>query len=298
MDDREDEPGEGGYAEGAARNASWVDGAAELAAAGVIRVGDLLSTASRAVGARFASFAAIALLVLSPGMIASVIAQEWVQAEIWAIEQGLGDYAAAQQAMVVALLATFGAVLVQTVLQFFAQAAIMYGTVEFMAGRRAGVAKSLGAGLSHAWVIIALAVLNTLAIGFGLLFCIIPGVILTCVLFASVPAAVVERTGPIEAMQRSAELTDGHRMTIFLAALLVGVVFFAFSFVVGCGLGAAGGTSPSPDALPLRLVGYGVDWVVGTLLGMFQSALAAVFYARARGIHDGVDADAIAKVFE
>lgn len=271
------------------------DQAAELAAAGIIEVSDLLSTTSRLVGSSFGAFAAIALLVTAPGLVASAVAQEWVQAETWKLEQGMLD---SPSGVFLATAGAMGAALLQVVLQFFAQAAMMYCTVELMAGRRPDVSKSLGAGFSHAWVIALLAVLNTLAISFGLLFCIIPGVILMCVLFASVPAAVVERVGPIEAMQRSADLTNGHRMTIFLASLLVGVVFFVFAFVVGCGLGVMGGTSPAPDALPIRILGYVTDSVLGTLVAIFQSVLAAVFYARARGIRDGVDADAIAKVFE
>lgn len=273
-------------------DASGLD-AADAAEAGFITVSDLLGTTSRTIGARFASFLGIALVVLSPAAILGIGSQELMHAGISAQQHSLGGVD--DLLVVVAGLGSVGAALLRIVLQFFAQAAIMYVTVEHIAGRRASVGQSLSAGFTHALPILGLAILNSLAIGFGTLVCLIPGFILMCVLFASVPAAVVERLGPIEAMQRSADLTHGHRLTIFLALFVVGLVYLAIVVPLSLAL-VAGGAVTAPSA-GIRVANYALDWGGTTVFTCFQAVLAAVFYARVRGVRDGVDADEIARVF-
>ncbi len=275
------------------------DEAADLAELGVITVGDLLTTSARAVAARFPQFLIIMLVVMLPGIAVSIAGDEWLHAA--QRRMLLDPYGAGPATSELAgAMLRLGATVVQTVLQFLAEAALMYGTVEFMAGRRAGVLESLAGGFSRAGTVLALALLNTVAMGLALLACIIPGVVVMCVLFASVPAAVTERLGPIEAMQRSADLTTGHRMTIFLALLAIGALSVSLTCVGGMGLGVGTtiGTDPLNATLAARVAGYALEWAIAIFAAMIQAALAAVFYARVRGIRDGVDADAIAKIFE
>lgn len=275
------------------------DPAADLASMGVITVGDLLSTASRAVGASFLPFVAIAVLVLLPAIGLGVATNEWVMHRM---QQFVEDPLApgALDMTMWAAVVNLGAIMVKTVFGFLAQATLMYATVEYMAGRRAGIGQSLAGGFSSIGSVLGLSILNTVAIGLASLACLIPGIVVMCVLFASVPAAVVERLGPIEAMQRSSDLTAGHRMTIFLAVLVVWLVSVTFgctaNLAVEVGNGSLGGAAiPS---LPQRLMSYGVEWAITIPVTIFQAALAAVFYARVRGVRDGVDADSIAKEFE
>lgn len=272
------------------------DDAADLAEMGVITVGDLLGTTARAVGARFPQFLAIAVLVMLPAIATNVAATEWMQAAQERLQAGTESQV---DIGMIAVLAGFGNILLQTALQFLAHAALMFGAIEYMAGRRATVVESLAGGFASIGSVLALAFLNTLAIGAATLACLIPGIIVTCVLFASVPAAVTERLGPIDAMQRSADLTHGHRLTIFLALLVLGLVWFTFACFGGIGLVAANGIAdPAHPSLGARVAQYAFSWVLTIFVTIFQAALAAVFYARVRGVRDGVDADAIAKVFE
>ncbi len=275
------------------------DDAAELAAMGIITVGDILTTAARAVSTCFPTFLVVVVAILLPAIALDVAAQEWVF-------HGLARFTEDPESMDPAQVVDFamlsggvmiGSLVAQTMFGFIAQASLMYATVEFMAGRRASIGESLAGGFGSILTVLALAVLNTVAITLGLFACIVPGIVIACVLIASVPAAAVERLGPIEAMQRSADLTSGHRATIFLALLAVGLVWFTFGCSVNMGLGAIQ-TDSLVQPLPVRLITYATHWAISIAATIFNSALAAVFYARARGVRDGVDADAIAREFE
>lgn len=272
-------------------------GGADLAGLGVITVGDLLSTGARAIGANFASFAVVAVIVMSPAMVANIGVNELIQGDPYgAYSSGLAGMSA---------LFSIGVLLLQGAANFLAQAMLMYATVEFMAGRKASVGDAFGKGLSHAPVVLAIAFLNTLAIGLGTLLCIIPGIIVACTLYAAVPSAVVERLGPIEAMKRSADLTQGHRMTIFMTLLVIGLISFAFTCTFGMVLGGgmlASGDIGDPGSLQnmslgVRVANYAFTYAIQIGQLIVQAAVAAVFYARIRGIRDDVDADAIADVF-
>lgn len=276
------------------------DDAAELAAMGIITVGDLLTTAARAVGACFPTFLVIVVVILLPAIALNVAAQEWVLHGLarFAEDPYSMDPAQAVDFAMLSSGAVIGAIVAQTMFGFVAQASLMYATVEFMAGRRAGIGESLAGGFGSILTVLALAVLNTLAITLGLFACIVPGIVIACVLIASVPSAVVERLGPIEAMQRSADLTSGHRATIFLALLALGLVWFSFSCSLNMGIGVIQTDDSVLQPLPIRVISYASDWGIRIVFTIFNSALAAVFYARARGVRDGVDADAIAREFE
>lgn len=275
------------------------DPAAELASMGIITVGDLLTTSARAVASSFVPFVVIAVLVQLPSIAVSVATQEWLVHRTTAVLTAPYGGGSPLDTMSVILVVTIGAVFVQTIFTFLAQATLMYATVEFMAGRRASVGESLAGGFGNIGTILALSILNTLAIGLATMACVIPGVIVTCMLFASVPAAVCERLGPIEAMQRSADLTSGHRLTIFAALLVLGLVWFTFSCTAGIAVQAGDLVGQGLwRPLSARIIDYALDWVLAILLTIFQAALAGVFYARVRGVRDGVDADAIARVFE
>jgi hypothetical protein len=94
-------------------------------------------------------------------------------------------------------------------------------------------------------------------------------------------------------MQRSADLTRGHRLVIFAVGLPLLLVFGAASY--GLDLGAS---RLAPLGFALRIGRHAAHGLVETTFTMVHAVLAAVFYARARRIHDGADVDAIAKVFE
>lgn len=276
------------------------------ATAGAITVGDLISTSARAVAANAAPFTLGTLLVMSPAIVASIAYQEYVQHVLSDLLVGgsLQDMDRLAGTMAYVGAGSLALWVLQFSTQFLAQAAVMYATVEFLAGRRATLASSLSNGLSRAGVILVIAAINTVAVSLGTLACIVPGIMLVCTLFVAVPAAVVEKLGPLESLQRSADLTQGHRMTIFLAWLAIILAYVVASCLVSqvLSVGNMVGQDPGDPAAalmsaPLRVVSYLTTWTFSVLMTIAQAAVAAVFYGRVRGIRDGVDADAIADVF-
>lgn len=66
--------------------------------------------------------------------------------------------------------------------------------------------------------------LKTLAIGFGVLFFIVPGIILALGLSMSSYYVIDQGMGPIDAMKASWETTTGHKGNIFVFVLLSGLI--------------------------------------------------------------------------
>jgi hypothetical protein len=271
---------------------------ADLGYAGVVRVGDLLSTGARAMGDALVPFFVITLLILSPYIVGEIVLSEWVSARLEELAGG-GYYGhgGRQEIELVQSFGNLGLLLVQSACLFVAQAVLMHATVQYMAGRKTSVGASLAAGLSRIHIVLAVAILESVAIGLGTMFCIIPGVVLTCVLYASIPAAVVEDLNPIDALQRSAELTSGHRWTIFITIFILGAASFVLNIAVELSFGPSMEQPLVPAPMTQRIIHYVLSNVILVFVTMVQAAVAAVFYARVRGIRDNVDVNAIADVF-
>lgn len=226
--------------------------------------------------------------------------------------------------------------LIQFVLVYLAQAILMYTVVETLAGRKPPMGQAISKGLARAPAVLVTALLITLAYiaamlpGFILgilifvgaaagdagavaaccgmptmfLLILIPIVYLAVVFFLAVPASVAENAGPVEAISRSIALTKGNRLTIFLTLLCLMLVLFVFACIGGM-FGAAFGAGgvdmatgmPQPPSTASQVVSFIMNLLVGSLQTMLLASLAAVAYARIRGIRDGVDAGALAEVF-
>lgn len=85
-------------------------------------------------------------------------------------------------------------------------------------------------------VFMAAAVLRGLAVGVGLLFLIVPGIIIGIRFWFFGYLVVDERRGPIEAIQRSIAITNGVGIDLFLFGLLLMAVNFLGLLALGLGL--------------------------------------------------------------
>jgi hypothetical protein len=88
-----------------------------------------------------------------------------------------------------------------------------------------------------------LSVLSSIAIGLGMIFFLVPGIIIGCGLAVATTALVLERLDAVAAMKRSWGLTDGFRWKIFGALvvgfvllLIPGMAFAALTFIPGIGV--------------------------------------------------------------
>jgi uncharacterized membrane protein len=261
-----------------------------------LRVGDTLSSAAKVIGANFVPLVVLATICLLPAVGLDLALK---LLPFTNVTQNVGeDMARGNYDWLVPYIGLGAAVmLLQMVLTYVSEGAVMLLTVEYLAGRRASIGESLRKTVGRLLVIVVAAIVQGLLVGLGTLFCIVPGVILSCALFVAVPAAVAEKTGPIESLRRSAALTDGSRVPIFLLFLIFIAMSFALSGVAGVAAMPSAMAGEAVNPLPLMLFSFAVQWMTQVLQTIVLAVLAAVVYARLRAIRDGIDAEALAQVF-
>lgn len=177
----------------------------------------------------------------------------------------------------------------RSLLGFVAHGAMVFMVVEHLAGRRADVGRAVSKAGSRLGALIGASLLQTLLIFAGSLACLVPGFIVACSTFVAIPAVVVERAGPAQALRRSTALTRGRRPTILVVMLLVIAVDLALTASLLLLPAATGG--------PLRVVEWIVRWGFDLVKVVIGGVVSAVAYAQLRELSDGVDASSLASVF-
>lgn len=126
--------------------------------------------------------------------------------------------------------------------------ALFWGLVALQLAPRLGLnlfvrpAERQGGWFGWSACLLGAAFLQYLALVAGSLLLVIPGIILGCVLFLSLPVAALERVGPGEALSRSRALTKDNRMGIFGVQLLVTVPLFIANIAATTIIGSQTGT--------------------------------------------------------
>lgn len=179
---------------------------------------------------------------------------------------------------------------------FFGQlavAALTYGTVQALRGRRIGIVACLGLSVSLMPSVMAVTLVYWIATYLGLLALVAPGIVIATVLWVVVPVAVIERPGVIASLRRSAQLTKGYRWQVFGTLLIIVVITVCPGFIAGFVAGFAGpGVS---NALFTFVLVY---WLLAGVTIAFMAVLVAVSYYRLRVAKEGVHIEDIARVFD
>jgi hypothetical protein len=179
--------------------------------------------------------------------------------------------------------------LVSTVMLSLSQAMMVYGAFQQMSGKPVRLVESLRAGWHRSFAVIGLAICSSVLIALGFALLIIPGLIVAAMLFVATPVSVVERLGPFDSMERSAQLTKGHRWKIFglLVLLAVPVV------IVGAAIDTTAEIAEvSAIAASIGHVAWDATW------GAAYAVLVIAIYHDLRVAKEGVDTAQIAAVFE
>lgn len=176
------------------------------------------------------------------------------------------------------------------------QAALVRSTILHAVGRDSDVTGSAMAALGMILPIIGLTICVTILMMLGLILLIIPGIMIYCALFVSVPALVEERRGVFASMGRSRDLTRGSRWQVFVL-----VVFFWIVSQVANGLaGAIAGVSLIPlpgEALPDPILAGAVYAISGTLVSLGTTVWTAALYVELREVKEGANTEQLADVF-
>ena len=250
-------------------------------------VGDVLGKGFKTYFKNLPAFLVMALIVYSPMILYGMIAKG--PAEVSSLE----DWQT--QALIFLAVMIIGGGLLSLVMS----AAVTYAVVEELGGRHAPMGKSIVVGLRRMLPTLAVGFVSGLCILLGFVCLIIPGFIVTCMLYVAVPVSVVENPGVGGSLSRSAFLTKGHRWGIFGIMIIVGIVSAALGFVLESALVdkvTMGSTEViNPDDWKLYVfVNIGVQIVVGAL----GAVIGATAYVSLRNDKDGVGVGELGKVFE
>ncbi|MBV8687251.1 MAG: hypothetical protein JOZ90_01515 [Alphaproteobacteria bacterium] len=190
--------------------------------------------------------------------------------------------------------------LVGLVFAVITQGALVRATVAHSEGRHASLGECLAAGLSVGLPLAGVAIISGIGTVIGFIFLVVPGIILYIMWVAAGPAVVEERLGPMDALLRSAELTQGARWKIFAIELVVVVGYWMLSALVAAITIAIYG---SVTAMAAASSGFPAFWALG-LSAITQTLISAVWgvvhtslYIELRNWKDGPPADALAEVF-
>lgn len=157
-----------------------------------------------------------------------------------------------------------------------------------------GVGEALARAAPRMPVVYVVGVLATVAIVAATFVFIIPGVLLALAWSLGGIVATVENTG-FKAFGRSAALTRGNRLSIFVIFL----VFWVAALVLGFAARAIGGAPLLAGAGTEPLwVTLGLQPLAGAVVQIFQTATLIAAYVELRGVRDGLTASSLASLFD
>ncbi|HKD20508.1 MAG TPA: hypothetical protein VKB71_00785, partial [Rhizomicrobium sp.] len=234
-------------------------------------MGGVASATFGSIGRNFATFALLALLAEVPQQGLVMYMNKF---QVGALQGGLNNPAALGTFFATTMATSFLTIIMAYVLQ----AAIVYGTVTDLSGRRASFGSSLSTALKVLLPLIGLSIVSTLGVMLGLVLLVVPGIILALGWAIAVPVRVIERTGVFASLSRSWQLTSGYKGTIFLLFLVFTLASLLFSFLGQSMAGVFSLTRPAqPTELPiLYFVYFGVIQAVSAMVG--GAGVATMYY--------------------
>ena len=170
-------------------------------------------------------------------------------------------------------------------LSIILQASLIVASANDLAGRPVNFGECVSRAVSKLLPLIGLGIVVAIGISLGLLFLIIPGIILYLMWMVAVPALMVENLGVFEALSRSAALTSGSRLKLF--GLII--VFFVFSFIIAIPIGVIAMISASLTVVSSALL--------STASAAVSSAGIAAVYIELRSTKEGASSEDLASVF-
>jgi len=186
----------------------------------------------------------------------------------------------------------FSNYIVSLICQPLAAATLIHGVFRRLRGERASLTECLQTGLSRIFPVVGFSLLSSLLTTLGASMCLIPGMIMSCMLYVGLPSVVVEGKGPIEAARRSDNLTKGFRWQIFSLIVIVWLISILMSSALIATMTALDIFSNA--SLVSQLISYLIQIVTTAL----SAVLTAVAYHDLRVSRDGIDSNDLVSVFD
>lgn len=179
------------------------------------------------------------------------------------------------------------------------QGALVRATAAHSEGREASFGESATAGLRVIVPLFILGLLLGLGIMLGFLLLIVPGIILYLMWAVAAPALVEEKTGIIGSFGRSSYLTKGARWKVFGLGLIVVVIYWIFSAVIGVAMisiyGLNGLAAAVQEGLPIGFLT--VNALLSTIVTAIVATLQTSLYIELRNWKDGPANEALNEIF-
>jgi hypothetical protein len=185
--------------------------------------------------------------------------------------------------------------LISMVIAALVQGALTRAVVSANEGRRVTFGESLSTGLRVILPLIALSVLFALGVGIGFVLLFVPGIILLLMWAVAVPSLVIERTGVFGAFRRSSELTKGARWKILGLFLVLFVLYWLLSLVLGLvGLKIYGAGTSATGLSIGNIIG---SMILGTIFNVLWGAIQPSLYVELREWKEGGSIENLEEVF-
>lgn len=188
--------------------------------------------------------------------------------------------------------------LIRLAIQAVIAGSLVRATLAHSRDERATIAECVQSSLPVALPLVGLSLVEGIAIVFGMIFLVVPGVILYLMWSVAAPALVAERTGVFEALRRSSHLTGGARWKVFgvQAIIVIGISILGGAVVSALfestGLNFA--TLPKAGVPLVWLLGSSLSGAVGlAVTGTVQAAL----YVELRNWKEGLPEQALQEIF-
>lgn len=175
------------------------------------------------------------------------------------------------------------------------QGTLIGATVRHLSGRPVDIGQNVSAALARIISIILVSLLIGIAVVFGLLLLIVPGIIFYLMYVVAIPVMMAEGRGVTDSMSRSSELTKGSRPMIFLLLIIMGMVSGAVSAVCNAIFGRIAEVS-GDAAADLITLSLGAT-VSSTITSAFSAVIIAALYIELRNVKEGASTEEIAGVF-
>ena len=258
---------------------------------GEFRISACFTKSPSAFFANFVSFNLLGLLIMVPGFLVITLLFGAVFASLMVIDHGANPEFLNFGAFHFA--AFGGSWILLFSLQYLLTAVIVYGTLQYLQGRRPGFLPPLMQGLSRLLPIITVSIISSILIMIGLILLIVPGIIIAVMLCVAIPVVVVERPGILAALSRSRKLTKGFRWPLFGLLLVTFLFVMVVNFVVAL---------PFELLLPVDGLFLTINTIIGVALQLFTTVFFAVVigvaYHDLRVAKEGIGTEQIASVFD
>lgn len=268
-----------------------------------LEIGDVLSTSLAIVQKNIGTFLAFVAVLIATGVVITLGSSFAMSSIMQTAMSGNVNPDSMATSFLTMIPLYFVIMIVAIVVYAFVQAGMTFTAVEHLGGRTASVGGAVSVAMRTFLPQIGASFLVGIVVVIGMMFCIVPGVIASLFFCLTTPAVVVEGLGPIDAMKRSIELTEGHKGTIFVTFLaLFGILIVVSLCIIGpLSVAVVVGTSTPgqiPDPLsPGQLIVNLVSVVIRGFVTAYFTTVISVIYARIRGIREGMDVAAFSRIF-